>query len=260
MTSSETESCDLRNILLRISYDGTNFLGWQRQYEGAAGKGRTVQEEIEKVLEVMHGHPIPLIGSGRTDSGVHATGQVANFFTDIRNIPPSRFLHALNSMLPHDIRILESRETSFDFHSRFNARARMYRYQIYCGCHPFAHEMPYVWHIRRWPDIAKLNSMAAYLRGEIDCTTFAATGDKSRTRCRYLYGSHFYPDGDKLIFEITANAFLWKMVRSIIGTLLFLEEKGFPPEEFLHVIESKNRKRAGPTAPGQGLFLAHVRY
>ena len=249
-----------RNIALKVSYDGTDFLGWQRQNERAAGKGRTVQEEIEKAIAVMHGHPVPLIGSGRTDSGVHAAGQVANFHTDIARLPAERFVPALNSLLARDIRILDSREVSRDFHARFDARARTYRFFIYCGKHPLAHEMPYIWHLGRWPDVAKLNRMASALQGEIDCSTFTASGDQSHTRSRYLYGAHFFPEGERLVFEISANAFLWKMVRSITGTLLYLEERGASAEEFLRILESRDRKQAGPTAPGNGLFLWDVRY
>jgi len=258
MTSSD--EIISRNIALKVSYDGTDFLGWQRQNERAAGKGRTVQEEIEKALAVMHGHPVPLIGSGRTDSGVHAAGQVANFHTDIARIPAGRFVPALNSLLPRDIRVLDSREVSQDFHARFDARARTYRFFIYCGKHPLAHEMPYIWYLGRWPDVAKLNRMASALQGEIDCSTFTASGDQSHTRSRYLYGAHFFPEGERLVFEISANAFLWKMVRSITGTLLYLEERGASAEEFLRILESRDRKLAGPTAPGNGLFLWDVRY
>jgi tRNA pseudouridine38-40 synthase len=255
-----TEDGFCRNIVLRISYDGTNFLGWQKQSEGAKGKGRTVQEEIEKALEKMHGHPVDLFGSGRTDSGVHASGQVANFVTDIARIPAERFVPALNSILSRDIRILASREAELSFHSRFDARARTYRYFIYCGKHPLAHEMPNIWYLGRWPDVARLNRMASCLSGEIDCTTFTATGDQNKTRSRYLYGAHFFPEGEKLIFEITANAFLWKMVRSILGTLLFLEEKNVPDSEFERILLARDRRQAGPTAPGNGLFLQDVRY
>lgn len=258
MTSSD--EIISRNIALKVSYDGTDFLGWQRQNERAAGKGRTVQEEIEKALAVMHGHTVPLIGSGRTDSGVHAAGQVANFHTDIARIPAERFVPALNSLLARDIRVLDSREVPRDFHARFDARARTYRFFIYCGKHPLAHEMPYIWYLGRWPDIAKLNRMASALQGEIDCSTFTASGDQSHTRSRYLYGAHFFPEGERLVFEISANAFLWKMVRSITGTLLYLEERGASEEEFLRILESHDRKLAGPTAPGNGLFLWDVRY
>jgi tRNA pseudouridine38-40 synthase len=250
----------LRNIAIRVSYDGTDFLGWQRQNETAHGKGRTVQEEIERALERMHGHPVPLVGSGRTDSGVHAAGQVANFFTDISRIPPDRFVPALNSLLPRDVRVLESREVASSFHSRFDARARTYRYFLYCGKHPLAHELPYVWHLGRWPDVSRLNRMASFLSGEVDCSTFTASGDQSKTRSRYLYGASFFPEGERLVFEISANAFLWKMVRSITGTLIDLDGKNADLLEFRRILDSRERKMAGPTAPSTGLFLWDVRY
>jgi len=260
MMKEKNDGGGLRNIALRVSYDGTNFLGWQRQCGSGAGKGRTVQEEIEKVLANMHDHPVSLIGSGRTDSGVHAAGQVANFYTDISGIAPPRFINALNSMLPKDIRIIASREVPQAFHSRFDARSRTYRYFIYCGAHPLAHEMPYIWHLGRWPDVHRINAMASYLSGETDCSTFTASGDQSRTHFRYLYGANFYPDGERLVFEITANAFLWRMVRSITGTIIFLDERKFPPEEFARRLASLDRLEAGPTAPGNGLFLWDVKY
>jgi tRNA pseudouridine38-40 synthase len=250
----------LRNIALRVSYDGTNFLGWQRQSEAGAGKGRTVQEEIALALAKMHGHPVDLAGSGRTDSGVHAAGQVANFHTDIASIPAERFVPALNSMLPRDVRILSSREVPRSFHARFDARARTYRFFMYCGKHPLATDLPYVWYLGRWPDVARLNRMAACLAGELDCSTFTAAGDQSKSRSRYLYGACFFPEGERLVFEISANAFLWKMVRSITGTLIDLEGRGAPVEEFARILESRDRRRAGPTAPGEGLFLWDVRY
>lgn len=249
-----------RNIRLRISYDGTDFLGWQRQNGKGTGNGRTVQDEIEKALSRMHGREIGLTGSGRTDSGVHAAGQVANFYTDIARIPAERFVPALNSMLPKDVRVLDAREAPASFHARFDARARTYRYFIYCGSHPLAHEMPYIWHLGRWPDVQRLNRMASYLSGEIDCSTFTASGDQSLTRSRYLYGAHFFHEGERLVFEISANAFLWKMVRSITGTLIDLDYRHADPAEFGRALLSRDRKNAGPTAPGQGLFLWDVRY
>ncbi len=208
----------------------------------------------------MHGHAVPLIGSGRTDSGVHAAGQVANFHTDIASIPVGRFIVALNSLLPRDVRVLESREVSREFHARFDARARTYRYFIHCGARPLAHELPYVWHLGRWPDVSALNAMARCLFGEIDCSTFTAAGDQSKSRSRYLYGARFFPEGERLVFEISANAFLWKMVRSITGTLIQLEKKGSPVDEFSRRLRSRDRREAGQTAPSEGLFLWSVRY
>lgn len=244
----------MRNILLKISYDGTDFCGWQRQ-DNSGNPFRTVQGEIEKALEKLHKKPVDLFGSGRTDSGVHAVGQVANFHTDIDSMPAEKFPVALNSFLPPDVRILEAKVVADDFHSRFSATSRTYRYFLHCGTSPFAHQMRFVWSLRRRPDITVLNEMAACLQGETDCATFAASGDMSLSTKRYIEKAVFYPEGDMIIFEITANAFLWKMVRSLTGSFVFYEKSGKTADDFRRILEAKDRKLAGPTAPAQGLFL-----
>ena len=245
----------MRNILLTISYDGTNFCGWQKQNEQ-----RTVQEELEKALEIIHKQKIELFGSGRTDSGVHAVSQAANFFSPIDTIPVENYLPALNSILPADVRIMDAKEVENNFNARFSATSRTYRYFIHCGKTPFAHQMPYIWSIRRQVNIEKLNRMASLLNGEMDCATFAAAGDQSLSTFRYIEKAHFFYEGEMLVFEICANAFLWKMVRSIVGSLLYYEKKGFDKEEFLKIIESHDRSKAGPTAPSTGLFLWHISF
>ncbi|UTC66054.1 MULTISPECIES: tRNA pseudouridine(38-40) synthase TruA [unclassified Treponema] len=251
---------DQKNILLTVSYDGTNFCGWQKQTKEGNETFRTVQGELEKALAKIHKHPIETNGSGRTDSGVHAARQAVNFFSDIKSMRAANFLPALNSILPKDIRIMEAAEVSSLLHARFNALSRTYRYRIKCGKTVFAHEQPYVWHIRRYPDIAILNEMASCLSGELDCTAFSAAGDQSISKSRYIKKAVFFMENDYLIFEISANAFLWKMVRSIVGTLLHLEETGAGKKEFKAVLESKKREKAGPTAPPQGLFLWSIEY
>jgi len=252
----------MRNILLTLSYDGTSFCGWQRQDSCASQVEpvRTVQGEIEKVLAKIHKESVPLQGSGRTDSGVHAVGQTANFVSPIDSIPVEKYIPAMNSLLPRDIRIHQAKEVPLDFSARFNAVSRTYRYFISTSETPFAHEMPYIWSIRRKPNIEILNEMAACLRGELDCTTFASSADSSPSKCRYLYDAHFFMEGERLVFEITANAFLWKMVRSITGTLIEFEGKGFGEKEFKAALDSHDRSRAGLTAPSTGLFLWSVSY
>jgi tRNA pseudouridine38-40 synthase len=245
----------MKNILLTVSYDGTNFCGWQRQ-----DNTRTVQGEIEKVLEKIHKQQTDAQGSGRTDSGVHAVGQTVTFISPIDNMNPENYIPAMNSLLPQDIRVVGAKEVPMDFSARFNATSRTYRYFINCSETPMAHQMPYSWAIRRQPDINKLNRMASCLYGELDCTTFAYASDLSPSKFRYIEKAIFYPDGDFLVFEITANAFLWKMVRSITGSLIEFEKKGFDESYFKQVLESKNRKLAGFTAPPQGLFLWSVSY
>jgi tRNA pseudouridine38-40 synthase len=171
-----------------------------------------------------------------------------------------RFVPALNRLLPQDVRILEAVETYKDFHSRFDAKYRTYRYYIIPGLTALPWELRYCWRIWRWPSLCMLNAYAGLLRGETDCTVFAVPGDKSLSRKRCIYNAVFWAEGKHVIFEITANAFLWKMVRSVVGTLLFYEEKNLPLDEFKKIITSGDRSLAGPTAPASGLFLWNIGY
>ncbi|MDR2739973.1 MAG: tRNA pseudouridine(38-40) synthase TruA [Treponema sp.] len=249
-----------RNIKLLIAYDGTDFSGWQRQGLNGRDRSRTVQGTLETALERIHKHPVALTCSGRTDAGVHAAGQAANFYTTIDSIPADRFVPALNSILPRDVRVLETRVTLPDFHARFDARSRSYRYHLICGRPALPHELRYNFQLWRRPRLDLLSGYARLFRGELDCSIFAWPQDRSQSRSRYFFHSGFTVQGDTLIFEIQANAFLWKMVRSIVGTLLYYEEKGIPPEELKRIITSGNRTLAGPTVPPNGLFLWKVEY
>jgi len=253
--SANAVAKNLRNIRLLVAYDGTDFLGWQRQADA-----RTVQGEIERALEKMHKTPVTLTGSGRTDSGVHAAGQVANFYTSIQSIEAERFVPALNGLLPRDVRILDARQVHSDFHARFDARLRTYRY--FCITRPTAApwELRYAWHLRHPPDIQRLNEYARLFRGEMDCSTFAIPSDKSKSRSRYIAGARFFIEGERLVFEISANAFLWRMVRSVTGTLLHCEENAVSPAALREIIAAGNHALAGPTAPPEGLFLWKIDY
>jgi len=246
-----------RNIKLTIAYDGTDFRGWQRQ-----DSERTVQGVIEEALEKMHGSPVNLTGSGRTDTGVHAAGQAANFYTNIGSIQPERFTPALNSLLPHDTRILHAQEVNGDFHARFSAKARLYRYQfISSPLDPlFPHENRYNLRLFRYPRLELLNAYGRLLLGETDCSIFAGAGDTSKSKNRYVYSAYFYAEKNSLIFEIRANAFLRNMVRSVAGTFLHYEEKNTPAEKLNEIIKSADRSQAGPTLPPQGLFLWNIEY
>lgn len=254
----------MRKILLTLSYDGTDFCGWQRQDIGGPEKNaaavRTVQAEVERALEKVHHAPTALHGSGRTDSGVHARAQAATFLSPVDSMPPGRYVPALNAFLPPDIRVNAAREVPDDFDARFSATSRTYRYFLHCGASAYAHETRFAWHIRRFPDLARLNSMASVLRGETDCASFAAAGDQSKSTFRYIDHTVFYPEGEKVVFEIRANAFLWKMVRSLAGTFVQLEKAGAGADEFRRILESRDRASAGATAPPTGLFLWSVEF
>lgn len=269
-----------RNIKLVLSYDGTDFGGWQRQVNA-----RSVQEELEKALAKMHGHPVPTVGAGRTDAGVHAMGQAANFYTDIASIPARKFVLALNRLLPPDLRVLESSEADRDFHARYDARLRRYRYFTLCGSVADPVRLRYAHHLRRIPDIESLNTMASLLIGENDFTTFSAARDPSANRSRYVHEAAFRWEDGFLVFQIAANAFLWRMVRSLVGSMFWLEAiakntvaKSADAKEaaasapsgrqtsdaartlMAEALGSRDRSRAGPTAPAHGLFLWNVEY
>ncbi len=252
----------MNNVHLTISYDGTDFCGWQRQDKSNNGRPvRTVQGELEKALGKMLKADVKLYGSGRTDSGVHAFGQSANFESPVEDIPVENYIRALNGLLPADIRIVGCRYEDEKFNSRFSATSRIYRYFIQAVNPPFAHESRYRWHVAHRPDINRLNAMCSCLKGEIDCATFAAAGDASLSTMRYIEDAHFYWQDEErglLVFQIEANAFLWKMVRSITGTLIECDKKGFAPVEFERILKSCDRSQALTTAPASGLFLYRI--
>ncbi len=244
-----------RNIRLLLSYDGTDFYGWQVQ-----ARGRTVQGVLEEALGKMHRHDVPVLAAGRTDSGVHADGQVANFFTDIDSIPAGQFARALNSYLPRDVKALASSEADPSFHSRYGAVARIYQYRIQPGPAPHPLYRRYALHVKERPDIVQLNRMAACLVGTHDFTAFTVPRDANPTRVRTVHSACFFAEGPFLVFRIAANAFLWRMVRSLVGTMLELEQKMIDPSRMEEILRSGERERAGTTAPAHGLVLHKVIY
>jgi len=256
---SPRRGSSVRAIKLVLAYDGTDFSGWQRQKNG-----RSVQEELEKALTKMHGHEIRVTGAGRTDAGVHAMGQVAGFYTDIRSIPADRFVLALNKLMPRDVRVLSSEEAPPDFHARFDASLRRYRYFLVCGGTPDPFVLRYAHCIPYYPRIAVLNAAAAVVLGEHDFSTFASAQDKSESRSRHISESVFFFEAGRLIYQVAGNAFLWRQVRSLVGSFLEIERIAENPAhgEMLmrQLLESRDRGRAGATAPACGLFLWNVEY
>lgn len=254
----------MRNILLTISYDGTDFCGWQRQEKHGLESERTVQGEIEKVLYKIHKQKIDLFGSGRTDSGVHAYGQAANFYSPIDSIPAKNYIKALNTLLPQDIRILDAKEVENDFNARFSATSRIYRYFISFDQAIAANNSRFVWHVKNYePNLERLNYFCNCLKGEIDCASFAASGDESVSTNRFIDNAEFYIQKDiwgneLLVFQIEANAFLWKMVRTLTGTLINLDKFNAANDSMQKILEAKDRTKAGVTAPSTGLFLYKI--
>ncbi len=244
-----------RNIRATLAYDGTEFSGWQIQREG-----RTVQGVLEEALGRMHQHAVRVRAAGRTDAGAHASGQVISFFTDLDSIPAEKFRDAVNSYLPADVRLLASREVEPGFNARKAARARVYAYYLYVGGEGLPHYRHYCWRIRQKPSLVTLNRMAAQLVGEHDFSTFAAAGSAERSHVRRVYAAGFHPEGPFIVFRIAANSFLWKMVRSIVGTFIELEQGGQKEDRVRQILLARDRSLAGSTAPARGLFLERVLY
>ena len=257
----------MKNILLTISYDGTDFCGWQRQDDKNGGQtDRTVQGEIETALEKLCGERITLYGSGRTDSGVHALAQAANFYTPLDSMPAENYVRALNSFLPDDVRVLQACEVDEDFNSRKSATSRVYRYFIAFGDSVSADNARFCWYVPNYkPDLERLNAYTECLRGELDCAAFAASGDASVSTNRYIDDARFFIQKDRwgnelLVFQIEANAFLWKMVRTLAGTLVNLDKTDAPLDAMKNILVSRDRSKAGVTAPPTGLFLYKINF
>ncbi len=249
-----------RRIRLLISYDGAGFAGWQLQ-KGVV----TVQELLEKALKKVLKEEVRIYGSGRTDSKVHALGQVAHFDTSNQSVPASSFPLALNSHLPHTIRVIEGHLESEKFHARFTTLSREYRYYVKEIAHYTPFESGRVGLVRKFPPLELLNGYAKVLIGTHDFSTFIAAGDKSHTTVRDLYESEFFFEsspwgGEVLIYRVRANAFMMHQVRSMVGTMLQMGEKGEPVSTFAECLAAKERLKAGRTAPPGGLYLWRIEY
>lgn len=244
----------MKNIMLIIEYQGTNFSGWQRQIEK-----RTVEEEIENTLKKVTKEDIKLIGSGRTDAKVHALGQVANFKTK-STIPASRFKYILNTKLPEDITIRESKEVDLDFHSRFSAKAKKYKYLIYNNKIPSALYRNFSYHISRDINIEKMKDASKEFIGTHDFASFKGRRSVVKDTIRTIYKIDIVKNKDLIEITIIGKSFLRYMVRIIIGTLLEVGYGNLNKEDIGEIISSKNRIKAKKTADPQGLFLVEVYY
>lgn len=243
----------MRNLMLSIEYDGTGYCGWQRQ-----PNARSVQQCIEEAIYKITKKHSDLCASGRTDAGVHALSQRANFFTDT-NIPCSKMVSALNSVLPFDISILDCTEVSEDFHCRFFAKSKTYEYRILHTPVRRALERNYSYHVRGELDLELMQQQAKKLIGEHDFKAFCSTGSSAKTTVRTIYDIKLIEDGDIIKLTIRGNGFLYNMVRIIAGTLVQIG-LGRIQTDILDIIKSGDRKKAGPTAPACGLFLKNVSY
>jgi tRNA pseudouridine38-40 synthase len=252
----------LPNFRLVVAYDGTDYVGWQRQ-----ARGTSVQGLIEDALREIDGRDVTVHGAGRTDAGVHALGQVASCSLE-RSIDPATLVRALNAHLPADVRISSAAEVPATFHPRFDAHSKSYRYRIWNGdvLNPF--ERRYVWHVIGALDVAAMERAARMLEGVHDFAAFQGTGSDAKTTTRTIFTSVIVrsvigdlPTGGELLtYEIVGDGFLRHMVRAIVGTLVEVGRGRRPAEWMAEVLASRNRALAGQTAPPHGLVLASVRY
>ncbi len=245
----------LKNFKITIEYDGTDYHGWQRQADD-----RTIQGEIEKALMTMTGNKVTLTGAGRTDAGVHAFGQVANFHCHTA-LDPGVFLKGLNSLLPKDIVITRCTQASVKFHARYDVKSKSYHYRILNRDLPAAIFRQHAWHIRKRLNLdAMLNSLC-YIIGTHDFKAFEATGSpRANTIRSVMHADLEKMDDGYLVFKIEGNGFLRFMVRNIVGTLVDVGLGKITPRDINRILVSKDRNLAGITAPAHGLFLMHVNY
>lgn len=241
-----------RNVRLIVEYDGTHFHGWQIQPDQ-----RTVQGDLQDRLSKLFGEPIAVTASGRTDTGVHALGQVVNF-TATRDITDERLYQALNGMLPPDVAIKKIDTVPPEFHARFDAIKRSYIYKISFSKSPIGRF--YTWYMRRSLDIDTLNRAADLLIGRHDFTSFCVAAYEKENRICEIFESYWLQKEDGLEYHITGNRFLRTMVRSIVGTIVEMGRGVRPAEAIPDILAAQDRQRAGESAPPCGLFLNKVTY
>ena len=244
----------MRNIKLVLEYDGTNYYGWQTQPNLP-----TVQATVENALTQLTKIPIQLIGAGRTDRGVHAAGQVANFWTTAQ-MPVIAFQKGLNATLPRDIVVCAAAEVPADFHSRFSATRRRYRYTILNRGYPSALSRRTSYFYPEAVDVDSMNDLCQILIGKQDFSAFQKTGsDRPNPVCE-IYEAYWWHHSAYIYFEIEADAFLRGMVRAIVGTLLKCIKRRDAETELLRILDAKDRSVAGMSAPAHGLSLINVKY
>ncbi|MFY9174105.1 MAG: tRNA pseudouridine(38-40) synthase TruA [Peptococcia bacterium] len=246
----------MRNIKMTVAYDGTLYHGFQKQ----RGTGlSTIQESLEYALSVLTQEEIVINGSGRTDAGVHALGQVINFQTNSK-IAPERFPLAVNSLLPKDIRVLECENVELDFHARFDAKQKTYCYKIYNKRHMSPFWRLYAYHVPVELDVASMQAAARLFEGDHDFRGFCAKGTTVTDYTRTIYNCQVNQEGDMIIFLVTGNGFLWNMVRIMVGTVLEIGLGKRPAEDVVRLLTAGERNLSGMTVPPHGLYLVSVEY
>jgi len=247
----------MRVLKLTLEYDGTDYVGWQRQ-----AAGTSIQGLIEDALAPFEGRPVTVHGAGRTDAGVHALGQVASAIVDASH-DVATLQRALNAVLPDDVRVLRVEDAAPDFHARFSATGKTYDYRIVNAPFVSAFLRRYVWHVPQHIDLDAMRTAATALIGTHDFGAFQTAGSTVSSTVRTIEAIEWQAGlgpANPLVMRITGDGFLRHMVRSIIGTLIEVGLSRWPAERVSQVLAGRNRAAAGDTAPPSGLFLTHVRY
>jgi tRNA pseudouridine38-40 synthase len=244
----------MRNIKLTLSYDGTEFHGWQRQ-PGL----RTVQQTLEDAIARLTGQDTSTTASGRTDAGVHALGQVVHFLT-ASAITSETFVRGLNALLPPDLRVLGAEEKPQAFHATLDAVSKRYRYAIDNQPVASPFKLRYSWHVRRPLDEGRMHQAAQFLRGRHDFHSFETDWPNRMSSVRTIHELSVERTSGLVTIDVEADGFLYNMVRAIAGTLVWVGLGKRPAEWVAEVLAAESRVAAGPTAPARGLFLVHVRY
>ncbi|HHW58217.1 MAG TPA: tRNA pseudouridine(38-40) synthase TruA [Clostridia bacterium] len=244
----------MKNVMIVIEYDGTNYHGWQYQKNAV-----TVQEVLEKAIKKVTGEEVNLIGASRTDTGVHALYQVANFRTTTK-IPVKNLPYALNSVLPDDVVVVQAKEVDDSFHARYSAKKKRYRYLILNRKFPMPTMRNYCWHIDYPLNIEKMKKAASYLVGTHDFSAFKASGSSKTSTIRTVHDLTIEKNEDFISIEIEADGFLYNMVRIIVGTLVYVGLGKIKENTLYDILNSKDRTKAGITAPSEGLYLIKIIY
>jgi tRNA pseudouridine38-40 synthase len=244
----------MRTLKLVLEYDGFDYCGWQVQKQAS-----TLQGVLEAALQTIVGEPIRVSGAGRTDAKVHALGQVASFRCP-SNIPSTALQRGLNSLLPRDIAVHEVREMPGEFHARYSALGKLYTYRILNRPTRSAVRSRYTWHIPQPLDVAAMRLAGANLHGTHDFASFQASGSEVATTERTLTELTITHEQDEIRISCTADGFLRHMMRNIVGTLVDVGRGSRLPADLKHILDGRDRRLAGATAPPQGLYLVHVLY
>jgi tRNA pseudouridine38-40 synthase len=260
MSWQDSKDRNMRHLKLIISYDGSDFSGWQVQPDRV-----TVQGTLASAIGRITGEKVLPQGSGRTDAGVHALAQVVTLATE-SSVPTANFVTALNDILPASVRVLEADQAPADFHVRKSTRAKTYRYRIYRQsiCPPFLAR--YVWHYPYPLNEAAMAKAAGAVIGEHDFTSFAAVDaehgreDHPASNVRQIFSSTWAREDEELVYTVRGSGFLHHMVRNLVGTLILVGKGTLEIEDIARILETRNRSAAGATAPASGLYLVSVEY